>query len=58
MQHYQARQFESRVKVMLIAFFNMTGVMHMEFLPQGQTINQQIYKGIVQYLMQSIQEKR
>ena len=36
-QYYQdpkkVRQFKSRVKVMLIAFFDMRGVMHMEFLP-------------------------
>ena len=54
----KARRFKSRMKVMLIAFFDVRGVVHMEFLPQGQTINQHIYKGILQRLMRSIREKR
>ena len=35
-----------------VHFFHVVrGVVHMEFLPQGQAINQHIYKGILQHLM-------
>ena len=32
---------------MLITFFDVRGIVHSEFLPQGQTINQQVYKEIL-----------
>ena len=53
-----ARVFESKTKVMLIAFFDVHGVVHAEFLPQGQTINQHVYKNILRRLMRSVREKR
>jgi len=34
-------------KVMLIAFFDVHGIFHAEFLPQGQAINQHVYKNIL-----------
>ena len=41
----KARQLRSEVKVMLIVFFDMEGNVHYEYVPQGQTVNQQfIYK--------------
>ena len=43
---------------MLIAFFNVHGIVHAEFLCQGQTINQYIYKHILRCLMRSVREKR
>jgi len=30
---------KSKIKVMLIAFFDVSSIVHTEFLPQGQTIN-------------------
>ena len=33
-------------------------MVHAEFLPQGQTINQHIYKNILRHLMRSVREKR
>ena len=35
----KARVFKSKSKVMLIAFFDVHGIVHTEFLPKGQTIN-------------------
>ena len=34
----------SQVKVMLITFFNHQEMVHHEFVPQGQTVNQHFYK--------------
>ena len=39
-------------------FFWCPGIVHSEFLPQGQTINQHVYKNILQRLMRSVREKR
>ena len=51
---------KSKTKVMLIAFFDVHGIVHAEFLPQGQTINQHqhIHKNILQRLMRTVREKR
>ena len=34
-----AMMSKSKVKVMLSAFFDIKGIVHFEFLPQGQTVN-------------------
>ena len=39
-------------------FFDVHGIVHAEFLPLGQTINQHVYKNILQRLMRSVREKR
>ena len=54
----KARVFKSKTKVMLIAFFDVHGIVHAEFLSQGQTINQHVYKNILRRLMCSVREKR
>ena len=54
----KARLFKSKIKVMLIVFFDVHGIVHLEFLPQGQTINQNVYKDILRHLMRSVREKR
>ena len=54
----KARQSKSKIKVMLITFFDVRSIIHSEFLPQGQTINQQVYKEILQLLFCSVHEKR
>jgi len=40
------------------SFFYDHGIVHAEFLPQGQTINQHVYKNILRRLMRSMREKR
>ena len=54
----KARLFKSKIKVMLIVFFDVYGIVHLEFLPQGQTINQNVYKDILRRLMHSVRGKR
>ena len=54
----KARVFKSKTKVMMVAFFDVHGIVHAEFLPQGQTIDQHVYKNILRRLMRSVREKR
>ena len=54
----KAMVFKSKIKVMLIAFFDVHVIVHAEFLPQGQTIDQHVYKNILRHLMHSVKEKR
>ena len=54
----KARVFKSKTKVMLIPFFNLHGIVYAEFVQQGQTINQNVYKNILRRLMRSVREKR
>ena len=49
---------KSKTKVMLIAFFHVYGIVLAEFLPQGQTINQHVYKNILRRVMFSVRKKR
>ena len=49
---------KSKVKVMHILFFNIQGIIHLEFLPQGQTLNQTVYKEIFWLLVRSVRDKR
>ena len=39
-------------------FFDVHGIVHAEFLPQGRTINQHDNKNILRRLMRSAREKR
>ena len=52
-----ARVFKPKIKLMLIAFYDVHGIVHAEFLPQGQTIDQHVYKNILRRLMCSVREK-
>ena len=54
----KARLFKSKIKVMLIVFFDVHGIVHLEFLSQNQIINQNVYKDILRRLMRSVREKR
>jgi hypothetical protein len=39
---------KSRVKTMLVIFFDWQGVIHKEFVPEGETINAVYYKGVME----------
>ena len=55
---HKARVFKPKTKAMLVAFFDIHEIVHAEFLPQGQTINQHVHKNILRRLMRSVREKR
>ena len=48
----------SQVKVMLITFFDHQGMVHHEFVPHGQTVNQHFYKDVLTCLVTKIRQKR
>ena len=53
----KARQVKSIVKTTLICFFDIKGLVHFEFVPQGQTVNQQFCLE-VQRLRDAVRRKR
>jgi len=54
----KAHQVWSKVKVMLIVFFDMEGIVHYEYVPQGQTVNQQFYLQVLKHLRLVVSRKR
>jgi len=44
----------SRIKTMLIIFFDYQGAMHKEFVPEGKTVNAEFYKGVMDRLLKRI----
>ena len=53
-----ARQSRSSAKSMLIIFFDIRGVVHQEFLPQGRTVNKEFYCDVLRRLRENIRRKR
>ena len=45
---------KSRVKTMLIVFFDSQGVVHKEFVEEGCTVNAQYYRGVLDRLISLI----
>ena len=54
----KAQQVWSNVKIMLISFFDANGIVHKEFVPPGQTVNQQFYLEVLKRLRDSVQKKQ
>ena len=48
----------TQVKTTLVCFFDHKGIVHYEFILQGQTVNQQCYLEVLTSLRESIQKKR
>jgi len=49
---------KSKEKVMLIAFFDIDRVVHLEFVPPGQTVNGHFYVQVLQKLHDAVRRKR
>jgi len=52
------RQSKSRVKIMLLTFFDIRGIVHYEFVPTGQTVNQVYYLEVLGRLREKVRRKR
>ena len=50
----KARQSRNALKSMLIVFFDIRGIVHHEFVPQGQTVNAQFYCSVLHRLRENI----
>jgi transposase len=49
-----SRLLKSKIKTMLIAFFDINGIIHKEFVPEGQTVNSEFYEQVLLRLLQRI----
>ena len=43
---------------MLVFFFYSTGIVHHEYAPRGQTVNQEYYKSVLERLRECVRKKR
>jgi len=51
-------QSKSRVKIMLLTLFDIRGIVHYEFVPNGQTVNQVYYLEVLERLREEVRWKR
>jgi len=54
----KGRRVQSKMKVMLLAFFDSEGTVHHENAPDGQTINKEFYVEVLWCLCESLRWKR
>lgn len=54
----KARMSKSKLKAMLIVFFDIQGVLMIEWVPEGKTVNQQYYKEVLIKLRERVRKKR
>jgi hypothetical protein len=52
-----ARQVHSNIKTMSIMYSDTDRIVHHEFVPQGQTVNQHFYRGVPQCLQEAVRLK-
>jgi len=50
----KARMSKSKIKSMLICFFDSQGIVHKEFVPPGQTVNQTFYQEVLETLRKRV----
>jgi transposase len=50
----KCRMSKSKIKTMLICFFDRMGIVHKEFVPPGQTVNQVFYKSVLERLRKRV----
>ena len=43
---------------MLVCFFDIQGIVHREFIPRGQTVNQEFYLGVLKRLRERVRRTR
>jgi hypothetical protein len=54
----KARMSKSKVKAMTIVFFDIRGVITIEWVPEGQTVNQKYYLEVVTKFRERVGKKR
>ena len=54
----KARMSKSKIKSMLICFFDSQGIVHKEFVPPGQIVNQTFYREVLERLRKRVTRVR
>ena len=54
----KARMQKSKLKMMLICFFDQEGIVHREFVPPGMTVNADFYCDVLRRLRENVWRKR
>ena len=54
----KARKSRSKFKAMLMVFFDIQGIVMAEWVPSGQTVNQQYYTEVLTKLRERVRRKR
>lgn len=54
----KARMSKSKFKAMVIVFFDIRGVIYINWVPEGQTVNQHYYLEVLKTLRERIRKKR
>jgi len=54
----KGRQVRRKTKVILLAVFDSEGIIHLEYAPDGQTINKEFYVEVLRRLRESVRRKR
>ena len=49
---------EKKFKAMMIVFFDIRGVIYIDWVPEGQTVNQVYYKNILTTLRERVRRRR
>jgi hypothetical protein len=54
----KVRRQPSTTKTMIIIFFDARGIVRHEFVPQGQTVNQEIYISVLRRMREALRRRR
>jgi hypothetical protein len=54
----KARKSKWNFKAMMMVFFDIWGIVHIDWVPQGQTVNQVYYKEVLTTLCEWVRRKR
>jgi len=54
----KSTSIRSNIKMMMIVFFDLDGIVQAEFLPRKTTVNFEYYKGLLEHLRNDAHKKR
>ena len=54
----KAHMSKSKFKAMMIVFFDIRGLIYIDWVPEGQTVNQVYYKNVLTTLRERVRRRR